>query len=51
MNPLAPTAADNNHSDTAGFFLSVPSNCTPAAARLFARPGFFFDGVTHGEEQ
>lgn len=26
MNPLALTAADTHHSDTAGFILSVPSD-------------------------
>lgn len=47
MNPLALEAADTHHSDTANFLFSVPSDFAPAAARTDARPGFFFDGVTH----
>lgn len=49
MNPLAPTAAAAHHSDTAGFFLSVPSAYAPAAARQTARPGLFFREVTRGD--
>lgn len=43
MNPLAPTAADTHHSDTAGFILSVPSDL-PRDARETALRGFFLVG-------
>lgn len=49
MIPLALSAADTHHSDTAGFILSVPSD-SPRLPREQPRArGSFFDEVTHGE--
>ncbi len=41
MNPLAPTAADNNHSDTAGFRPRFLLTC-PGCRAINRAPGVSF---------
>lgn len=41
MNPLALDPAAAHHSDTAGFILSVPSNC-PGCCAINRAPGVSF---------
>lgn len=41
MNPLAPTAADTHHLDTAGFILSVPSDLPRLLREQPRARGFF----------